>query len=61
MSKLNILFYNNAHIGDIYFSQPYIKNIIDSNGDNFCYYIYCECNYFIFTNLFPNIKNKRTS
>jgi len=56
MSKLKIFFYNNAHIGDIHFSQPYIKNIIDSNGDNFDYYIYCECNYFIFTNLFPNIK-----
>jgi len=56
MAKLKILFYNNAHIGDIHFSQPYVKNIIDSNGDNFDYYIYCECNYFIFTNLFPNIK-----
>jgi len=56
MEKLKIVFYNNAHIGDIFFSQPYVKNIINSNGDKFDYYIYCECNYFIFTNLFSNIK-----
>ena len=56
MTKIRILFYNNAHIGDIFFSQPYIKNIVDSNQDTFDYYTYCECNYFILTSLLPNVK-----
>ena len=55
MEKLKIIFYNIAHIGDIYFSQPYVRNIINSNNEKFDYYIYCECNYFIFKD-FPNLK-----
>jgi hypothetical protein len=55
MVKTKIIFQNMAHIGDIYLSQPFVKNIIDSNGDKYDYYIHCECNYFIFTTLFPNI------
>ena len=57
--KIKIIFYNFFNIGDTYFSQPFVKNIIDNNGDNFEYFIWCKFNDYIFTSLFPFIKNIR--
>lgn len=57
--KVKIIFYNFFNIGDTYFSQSFVKNIIDNNGENFEYYIWCNFNDYIFTNLFPSITNIR--
>lgn len=57
--KIKIIFYNFFNIGDTYFSQPFVKNIIDNNGDDFEYFVWCKFNDYIFTSLFPFIKNIR--
>jgi hypothetical protein len=57
--KIKIIFYNFLHIGDTYLSQSFVKNIIDNNGDKFEYFIWCHYNDYIYTCLFPNIKNIR--
>lgn len=58
-NKVKIIFYNFWHIGDTFFSQSFVKNIIDNNGDKFEYFIWCDYNDYIYTCLFPNIKNIR--
>ena len=55
--KIKIIFYNNWHVGDIFFAQPFIKNIVDYNNENFDYYFFCHYNDFIYTSVIPNIKN----
>jgi len=57
MNKIKIVFYNNFHVGDTFLSQPFIKNIIDNNKDNFEYYYYCHYNYFIYSSILDNIQN----
>jgi len=57
--KVKIIFYNFWNIGDTHFSQPFVKNIIDNNGENFEYFIWCKFNDFIYTCLFPFMKNIR--
>jgi FkbM family methyltransferase len=44
--KMKVIFSNNCSVGDIYFSQPFIKNIVENNPDN-DYYIYHQtCSYY---------------
>lgn len=54
-SKIKIIFLNMFNVGDTYFAQPFVKNIIDNNGDNFDYYIMSKFNYFIYQSILPNI------
>lgn len=54
-SKIKIVFYNMYNIGDTFFAQPFVKNIIDNNGDQFEYYIMSKFNYFIYQSILPNI------
>lgn len=54
-SKIKIVFLNMCNVGDIYFAQPFVKNIIDNNGDSFEYYIMSRFNYFIYRCILPNI------
>jgi len=44
----------------ILFAQPFVKNIIDNNGDQFEYYIMSRFNYFIYQSILSNF-NKRKS
>jgi hypothetical protein len=55
--KLKIVFYNNWHVGDIFFAQPFIKNVVDHNGGKFDYYFFCHYSDFIYTGIIPTIKN----
>ena len=52
---MKIIFLNTCNIGDTYFSQPFVKNIITNNSNNE-YYIYNRFNTFNFTEYF-NIKD----
>ena len=54
-SKIKVVFFNSFMIGDTFFAQPFVKNIIDNNGDNFEYYIMSRFNYFIYQSILPNI------
>jgi len=53
---LKVIFFNNAHIGDTFLAQPFVKNIVDYNP-GLDYYIYVECNDFIYTSIIKDIKN----
>lgn len=53
--KVKIIFFNYFNIGDTYFAQPFVKNIIDNNGDVFEYYIMSKFNYFIYQSIIPDI------
>ena len=53
--KVKIIFFNYFNIGDTFFAQPFVKNIIENNGDNFEYYIMSRFNYFIYQSILPNI------
>jgi len=54
--SIKIIFYNFFNIGDTYFAQPFVKNIIDNNGDKFEYYILSKFNFYIYTSILPDIK-----
>lgn len=54
-SKIKIVFYNMFNVGDTFFAQPFVKNIIDNNGDQFEYYIVSKFNYFIYQSIIPDI------
>jgi hypothetical protein len=43
------------NVGDTFFAQPFVKNIIDNNGDQFEYYIVSKFNYFIYQSIIPDI------
>ena len=44
--KMKVIFSNNCSVGDIYFSQPFIKNIVTNNPEH-DYYIYHQtCSYY---------------
>ena len=51
---MNILFYNLYHIGDTYFLQPFMKNIVMNNPE-YKFSIYCDYNYSIFEDI-PNLE-----
>ena len=56
-NKMKIIFANNCSIGDIYFSQPFIKNIVQNNPQ-YHYYIYHQtCSYYFTDLLEPSIKD----
>jgi len=56
-NKMKIVFSNNCSVGDIYFSQPFIKNIVTNNPD-YDYYFYHMTSSYYFTDLLqPNIKD----
>jgi FkbM family methyltransferase len=63
--KMKVIFSNNCSVGDIYFSQPFIKNIVENNPDN-DYYIYHQTSSYYFTdilkikdvNKIPELKEK---
>jgi len=48
MSK-KIIFYNTYHVGDTFFSQAFIQNIIDSTPTKHEYYIYAQYNTYMYT------------
>lgn len=50
MERKTIVFYNFWNFGDIYFSQPYISNII-KNNPNYDFYYACKQGDFIFNNV----------
>jgi hypothetical protein len=54
-NKIKIVFFNSFNIGDTFFAQPFVKNIIENNGDQFEYYIMSKFNYFIYQSILPNI------
>ena len=51
MEKTKIIFFNNFHIGDTFFSQPFIKNIVENNLLNFDFYFYLHYNSIIYTTI----------
>ena len=53
--KMKVIFSNNCSVGDIYFSQPFIKNIVENNPNN-DYYIYHQTSSYYFTDIL-NIKD----
>ena len=53
--KMKIIFSNNCSVGDIYFSQPFIKNIVENNPEN-DYYFYHQTSSYYFTDIL-NIKD----
>jgi hypothetical protein len=53
--KTKVIFYNSFNIGDVFFAQPFIKNVIENNK-NFDYYLWIQYGYFAFSD-FPNLKN----
>ena len=53
--KMKIIFSNNCSVGDIYFSQPFIKNIVTNNTD-YDFYIYHQTSSYYFTDIL-NIKD----
>ena len=55
IDKIKIIFYNMFNVGDTFFAQPFVKNIIDNNGDQFEYYIVSKFNYFIYQSIIPDI------
>ena len=54
-SKIKIVFFNYFMVGDTFFAQPFVKNIIDNNGDQFEYYIMSRFNHFIYQSILSNI------
>jgi GR25 family glycosyltransferase involved in LPS biosynthesis len=57
IKKMKVVFSNNCSIGDIYFSQPFIKNIVTNNPEH-DYYIYHQTSSYYFTDILePNIKD----
>ena len=56
INKIKIIFYNFFSIGDTHFAQPFVKNIIDNNGDKFEYCILSNFNFYIYTSILPDIK-----
>jgi hypothetical protein len=51
---MNILLYNNFHIGDLLFNQPIIKNLC-KNNPNYTFKLYCNYNTYIFKDI-PNFE-----
>jgi len=57
IKKMKVVFSNNCSVGDIYFSQPFIKNIVTNNPEH-DYYIYHQTSSYYFTDILePNIKD----
>ena len=56
MGKLKIIFNNGAHLGDVFFAQPFINNVVNTNGDQVEYYVWVTYSQFIFSDL-KNVKN----
>ncbi len=56
MGKLKIVFCNAWNVGDIFFAQPFINNIVNMNGDDFEYYVWIKFSHFLFSDL-KNVKN----
>jgi hypothetical protein len=55
-AKLKIVFCNDWNVGDIFFAQPFIHNIANTNGDKFEYYIWMKYSHFLFSDI-PNVDN----
>ena len=47
---MNILFYNLYNIGDTYFSQPFVSNIV-KNNPTCTFFLFCKFNHYIFENI----------
>ncbi|MFY7728500.1 MAG: hypothetical protein ACOVRN_03175 [Flavobacterium sp.] len=60
MGKLKIVFCNAWNVGDIFLAQPFINNIVNTNGDHYEYYVWIRYSHFLFSDL-PNIKNVNDS
>lgn len=56
MDNITIIFCNFFHIGDTYFAQPFVKNIIINNPNN-DYYIFNNYNTYCYLNEISNIKD----
>jgi hypothetical protein len=59
LEKTKIIFFNNFHIGDTYFSQPFVKNIVDNNAFNYDFYFFIQYNSIIYVDLITKIKDLR--
>jgi ADP-heptose:LPS heptosyltransferase len=57
MDKIKIVIYNNFNIGDTFFAQPFLRNIVENNKDIFDFYFLCKFNTCIYTDTIPEIKN----
>jgi hypothetical protein len=60
MGKLKMVFCNAWHVGDIFFAQPFVNNVVNNNGDDFEYYVWGKYSHFIFSDL-PNVKSVNDS
>lgn len=60
MQKLRIVFCNAWNVGDIFLAQPFINNIVNTNGDKYEYYVWIKYSHFLFSDL-PNVKNVNDS
>ena len=57
VENMKVVFVNTWNVGDIFFSQPFIKNIVTNNPEN-DYYIYHRSSSYYFTDILePNIKD----
>jgi len=55
--RMKVIFSNNCSVGDIFFSQPFIKNIVTNNPEH-DYYIYHQTTSYYFTDILDlNIKD----
>lgn len=57
MDKIKIVIYNNFNIGDTYFAQPFVRNLVENNKDTFDFYFLCKFNTCAYSDAIPGIKN----
>jgi len=57
MDKIKIVIYNNLNIGDTFFAQPFVRNIVMNNKDIFDFYFFCKFNTAAYSDTIPGIKN----
>jgi hypothetical protein len=56
MDKIKLIFYNTFQVGDSFIAQPFVKNVVDNNGNDFEYYYYLKFNYYPYECI-QNIRN----
>jgi hypothetical protein len=53
MSQLRIVFFNSANVGDSFFAEPFIRNVMQSNKDTADVYVCMKYNRFLYSDI-PN-------
>jgi len=56
MDKIKIVIYNNFNIGDTFFAQPFVRDIVESNKQ-YDFYFLCKFNTCVYTDVISGIKN----